>query len=154
MASFFKDSTMWCESKNPHVQRACKIFASEEVKQVVCMIVLTVVIVKILEWLRNPVRRSFNWMKKKITNWKRGKRPIPSVPRPCILKVDYDAKLDIDKSSQNVRGTTRRKQKSRNVDDVGGRDRAYEPGKPLPSRQSNEPRRTLRTSPESNQVHV
>ena len=23
---------MWCESKNPHVKRACKIFASEEVK--------------------------------------------------------------------------------------------------------------------------
>ena len=36
-------------------------------------------------------------MKKKFGNWKRGKRPIPSVPRPCILKVDYDAKLDIDK---------------------------------------------------------
>ena len=97
MASFFKDSTMWCESKNPHVQRACKIFASEEVKQVVCIIVITVAIVKILDCLRYPVKKAFNWTKKKFNNWKRGKRPIPSVPRPCILKVDYDAKLDIDK---------------------------------------------------------
>ena len=97
MASFFKDSTMWCESKNPHVQRACKIFASEEVKQVLCMIVLTFVLAKILNWLKNPVKRVFNWIRKKFNNWKRGKRPIPSVPRPCILKVDYDAKLDIDK---------------------------------------------------------
>ena len=94
---FFDDSTMWCESKNPHVQRACKISASEEVKQVVCIIVLTVVIVKILDWLKYPVRKAFNWIKMKVNNLKRGKRPIPSVPRPCILKVDYDAKLDIDK---------------------------------------------------------
>ena len=68
MASFFKDSTMWCESKNPHVQRACKIFANEEVKQVVCIIVLTFVIVKILDWLRYPVKKAFNWIMKNVYN--------------------------------------------------------------------------------------
>ena len=33
MSKFFKSSPMKCESSNLYVQQACKIFASEEVKQ-------------------------------------------------------------------------------------------------------------------------
>ena len=61
------------------------------------MLVLFMVLVKIIYCLQYPVKKINKWMKKRITNLRKGKRPIPSVPRPCILKVDYDSKLDIDK---------------------------------------------------------
>ena len=94
MSQFFKGSTMWCDSNNPNIQKACKIFASEEVKQVVCIIVLSLVLIKILDLLKYPAKKIYTFLKKKIINLRRWKRLIPSVPLPCILKLDYDSKLD------------------------------------------------------------
>ena len=53
------------------------------------------IIIRILEVPRHPVKKSYHWIKKKITQLKRAKRPIPKVPQPCVLKLDI--KKDIDK---------------------------------------------------------
>ena len=48
-------------------------------------------IVKILEWLKYPTKKVYHFMKKKVNIMRKGKQPIPRVPRPCILKLDYDS---------------------------------------------------------------
>ena len=43
------------------------------------------------------VQENLQLHEEKINSIIRGKRFTPSVPRPCIMKLDYDSKLDIDK---------------------------------------------------------
>ena len=58
--------------------------------------VIILILVRILEALRHPVKKAYQWVKKKLTQLARAKRPIPKVPQPCVLKLDYK-KVDIDK---------------------------------------------------------
>ena len=71
---------MWCESSNTNIQKACKIITSEEVKRFVCIVALFLIIVNILDLLRYPVRKVFNFVKKKVNNLRRMKKLIPRVP--------------------------------------------------------------------------
>ena len=96
MNKLFASSTMWCESKNQYIQKACKIVASEIVKQFASIVVIIFILYRLLEASRHQVMRVCRWIKKKITQLTRVKRPIPKVPQPCVLKLDKK-KVDIDK---------------------------------------------------------
>ena len=96
MSQFFSSKLNWCELKNPRIQKVCKVIRSEEEKQFASVVVIIFLIIRILEALRHPVMRAYRWIKKKITQLTRVKRPIPKVPQPCVLKLDKK-KVDIDK---------------------------------------------------------
>ena len=86
---------MWCESKYPEMQKACKLLASEEMKHLECIAVIFMIMKAIFNLVRSPVKRAFNYIKKKVINTFKRKQPKPKVPQPCVLKVD--TKVDIEK---------------------------------------------------------
>ena len=95
MKEYFNDTKMWRESKYPHMQKACKLLASEEMKHIACLTVIVKIIRTIINLVRSPLRKSYNYTKKKVLNIFKKKRPMPEVPQPCVLKVDI--KVDIKK---------------------------------------------------------
>ena len=66
MKSFFYEKNMWCESKDPRVQNACKLLLSEELKSFVCIIVVCLIAVNMLSLIRDPFNKCINFCKKKI----------------------------------------------------------------------------------------
>ena len=65
------------------------------VKHLACIMVIFIIIKAIVNLIRPSVRRAFNYIKKKVLNLFRKKRPMPKVPQPCVLKVD--TKVEIEK---------------------------------------------------------
>ena len=92
---------MWCESKYPEMQKACKLLASEEMKHLACITVIFMIMKAIFNLIRPPVfnlirsKRAFNYIKKKVINTFKRKQPMPKAPQPCVLKVD--TKVGIEK---------------------------------------------------------
>ena len=86
---------MWCESKYPQMQKACRLLTSEEMKHLACNTVIFIIIKATVKLIRPPARRAFKYIKKKVLRLFRKKRPMPKVPQPCVLKVD--TKVDIEK---------------------------------------------------------
>ena len=95
MKEYFYDSRMWCESKYPHMQKACKLQASEEIKHLACVVVIVILINSIINLIRPPIKKAFKYIKKIVLIIFAKKRPMPKVPQPCVLKVD--TKVDIEK---------------------------------------------------------
>ena len=95
MKSFFYEKNMWCESKDPRVQNACKLLLSEELKSFVCIIVVCLIAVNMLSLIRDPFNKCINFCKKKFKDWTKPKKSQVRVPQPCVLKVGQ--KVDIDR---------------------------------------------------------
>ena len=95
MKEYFYNNKMWCESKYPEMQKACKLLASEEMKHLACIVVIFMIIKAIFNLIRPPMKRAYNYIKKKVINTFKRKQPMPKVPQPCVLKVD--TKVDIEK---------------------------------------------------------
>ena len=64
MKQYFKNNKMWCESQNLNVQAACRVFVSEEM-------------ITIIGFKRNPIKRTFNYIRKKVNE-----RPAISSRQP------------------------------------------------------------------------
>ena len=60
MKEYFYDIKMWCESKYPEMQKACKLLASEEMKHLACITVIFIKVKAIFRLIRPPVKRAFN----------------------------------------------------------------------------------------------
>ena len=95
MKEYFYDSKMWCESKYPHMQKACKLLASEEMKHLAYITVIVILIRAVINLVRPPIKKAFKYIKKMVLNIFKKKRPMPKVPQPCVLKVN--TKVDIEK---------------------------------------------------------
>ena len=93
---------MWCESKNPHVQRGCKILASEEVKQFASIVVIIYIVYRLINASKHPTMRACKWIKKKTIQLVKAKGPVPKVPQPCVLTLD-NKKVDIEKWVKQAR---------------------------------------------------
>ena len=86
---------MWCESKDPRIQTACRLLLSEELKSFVCIIVVCLIATNMLSLIKNPFNRCIDYCKRKFNQWTKAKRPQARVPQPCALKVGQ--KVDIDR---------------------------------------------------------
>ena len=95
MKEYFYNNKMWCESKYPEMQKACKLLASEEMKHLACIAVIFMIMNALFNLARPPVKRAYNYIKKKVINTFKRKQPMPKVPQPCVLKVD--TKVDTEK---------------------------------------------------------
>ena len=93
MKEYFYDRKMWCESKYPHMQNTCKLLASEEMKHQACLTVIVIIIRTIINLERPPLRRAYNYIKKKVVKIFKKKRPMPKVPQQCVLKVDTKVEI-------------------------------------------------------------
>ena len=93
---------MWCESKNQYIQKACKLVASEEVKQFASIVMIIFILYHLLEASRHQVMRVCRWIKKKITQLTKAKGPVPKVPQPSVLRLD-NKKVDIEKWEKKAR---------------------------------------------------
>ena len=101
MRQFFNKNTMWCESKDPRLQQACNILASEELKNFVCVAVVCLIAVNGLTYLKDPFMKCLGYFQKKISGLKRSKKTPARVPQPCVLKVD--SKVDIERWVKQAR---------------------------------------------------
>ena len=88
MKEYFYNNKMWCESKYPEMQKACKLLASEEMKHLACIVVIFMIIRAIFNLIRPPMKRTYNYIKKKVINTFKRKQSMPKVPQPCVLKID------------------------------------------------------------------
>ena len=86
---------MWCESKYPHMQKACNLLASEEIKHFACIVVIVILIKAIINLIKPPIKKAFKYIKTKVLSIFKKKGPMPKVSQPCVLKVD--TKVDIEK---------------------------------------------------------
>ena len=68
MKEHFYDSKMWCESKYPHMQKACKLLASEEMKHLTCVVVIVILIKATINLIRPPIKKAFKYIKKIVLN--------------------------------------------------------------------------------------
>ena len=59
------------------------------------LIIIIIITKTILDIVRPPLKRAYNYIKKKALNVFKRKGPMPKVPQPCVLKVD--TKVDIEK---------------------------------------------------------
>ena len=101
MRQFFNKNTMWCESKDPRLQQACNILASEELKNFVCVAVVCLIAVNGLTYLKDPFMKCMGYFQKKVSGLKRSKKTPARVPQPCVLKVD--SKVDIERWVKQAR---------------------------------------------------
>ena len=95
MKQFFNKITMCCESKDPRIQQACNILASEELKNFVCVAVVCLIAVNGLAYLKDPFMKCMGFYQKKINNMRRSKKTPARVPQPCVLKVE--SRVDIER---------------------------------------------------------
>ena len=95
MKEYFYNTKMWCESKYPHMQKACNLLASEEMKHLACIVVIIILIKAVINLIKPPIKKAYKYVKTKVLSIFKKKRPMPKVPQPCVLKVD--TKVDIEK---------------------------------------------------------
>ena len=88
MKEYFYSTKIWCESKYPHMQKACNLLASEEMKHLACITVIFILARAIVNLERPPLKRAFNYVKKRVLSIFKKKQPMPKVPQPCVLKID------------------------------------------------------------------
>ena len=68
MSHLFSSKANWCESKDPNIQKICKVIASEEVKQFASVVVIIFIVYRILDAFRHPVKKAYQLIKKNYTN--------------------------------------------------------------------------------------
>ena len=95
MKQLFNKQTMWCESKDPRLQQACNILASEELKNFVCVAVVCLIAANGLMYLKDPFMKCIGFFQKKLNSLRKIKKTPARVPRPCVLKVD--SRVDIER---------------------------------------------------------
>ena len=95
MKEYFYNAKMWCEFKYLHMQKACNLLASEEMMHLACIVVIRIIIKAIIKPIKPPAKRAFKYLKTKVLNIFKQKRPMPKSPQPFVLKVD--TKVDIEK---------------------------------------------------------
>ena len=95
MREYFYNSKRLCEFKYPHMLQACNLLASEEIKHLACITVIFILIKTIVNLIKPPLKRAFNYVKKRVLSIFKKKQPMPKVPQPCVLKID--PKVDLEK---------------------------------------------------------
>ena len=68
MKEYFYNNKMWCESKYPEMQKACKLLASEEMKHLACIVFIFMIMKAIFNLAKPPAKKAYNYIKKKVTN--------------------------------------------------------------------------------------
>ena len=95
MKQFFNKNQMWCESKDPRLQAACNVLASEELKNFVCVTVVCLIAANGLMYLKDPLLKCMSFFQRKVNSLRKSKKPPARVPQPCVLKVD--SRVDIER---------------------------------------------------------